>query len=132
MRTARRVWVTVSNNGDGSALALASATVSGVNVIRVTGLLDATTRDQFADYLAAEAAEHGIDMVLDLGGVTFMDSRALGLIVHQWQVSTQAGGRFALIGVEYAKTKVMWITGLAQRLPLYDTLDDALAAFERS
>ncbi|WP_307845352.1 STAS domain-containing protein [Planomonospora sp. ID67723] len=125
--------MTVSENGDGSAaLTLESAAVGGVNVIRVTGLLDATTRDQFADYLAAEAAEHGADMVLDLSGVTFMDSRALGLIVHQWQVSTAEGGRFALIGVEYAKTRVMWITGLAQRLPLYDTIDDALAAFGRS
>ncbi|GAA3139332.1 STAS domain-containing protein [Planomonospora alba] len=124
--------MTVSNNGDGSAaLTLTSAVVDGVDVIQVTGLLDATTRDQFADYLAAEAAEHGHDMVLDLSGVTFMDSRALGLIVHQWQVSTQAGGRFALTGVEYAKTKVMWITGLAQRLPLYDTVGDALAAFGR-
>ena len=73
--------------------------------------------------------EHGLDMALDLGGVTFMDSRALGLIVHHWQLSTNGGGRFALIGVEYAKTRVMWITGLAQRLPLYDTIDDALAAF---
>ncbi|MFC4060077.1 STAS domain-containing protein [Planomonospora corallina] len=122
--------MTVSNNGDGSAaLTLTSAPVGGVNVIRVTGLLDATTRDQFADYLAAEAAEHGPEMILDLSGVTFMDSRALGLIVHQWQICTQAGGRFALTGVEYAKTKVMWITGLAQRLPLHDTVDDALAAF---
>ncbi|GGS50289.1 anti-sigma factor antagonist [Planobispora rosea] len=125
--------MTVSENGGGAAaLALASGRVGGVNVVRVTGLLDATTRDQFADYLAAEAAEHGADMVLDLSGVTFMDSRALGLIVHQWQVSTAGGGRFALTGVEYSKTRVMWITGLAQRLPLYDTVDDALAAFGRS
>ncbi|MGV9777674.1 STAS domain-containing protein [Streptosporangium sp. NPDC003464] len=122
--------MTVSENGErAAALTLTSALVGGVNVIRVTGLLDATTRDQFADYLAAEVAEHGPDMALDLGGVTFMDSRALGLIVHHWQLSTNSGGKFALIGVEYAKTKVMWITGLAQRLPLYDTVEDALAAF---
>ncbi|ACZ86053.1 STAS domain-containing protein [Streptosporangium roseum] len=122
--------MTVSENGErAAALTLTSALVGGITVIRVTGLLDATTRDQFADYLAAEVEEHGPDMALDLGGVTFMDSRALGLIVHHWQLSTNAGGKFALIGVEYAKTKVMWITGLAQRLPLYDTIEEALAAF---
>jgi stage II sporulation protein AA (anti-sigma F factor antagonist) len=124
--------VTVSENGERSAaLTLTSVRVGGINVVRVIGLLDATTRDQFADYLAAETGEHGPDMALDLGGVTFMDSRALGLIVHHWQLSTTAKARFALIGVEYAKTKVMWITGLAQRLPLYDTIDDALAAFDQ-
>jgi anti-sigma B factor antagonist len=124
--------VTVSENGERSAaLTLTSVRVGGINVVRVVGLLDATTRDQFADYLAAETGEHGPDMALDLGGVTFMDSRALGLIVHHWQLSTTAEAKFALIGVEYAKTKVMWITGLAQRLPLYDTIDDALAAFDQ-
>ncbi|MGC5012955.1 STAS domain-containing protein [Streptosporangium sp. DT93] len=123
--------MTVSENGERSAaLTLTSALVGGINVIHVTGLLDATTRDQFADYLAAETGEHGPDMAIDLSGVTFMDSRALGLIVHHWQVSTTADAKFALIGVEYAKTKVMWITGLAQRLPLYDTIEAALAAFD--
>jgi anti-sigma B factor antagonist len=104
----------------------------GMVVIRVVGVLDATTREQFAGRLADEAESHGPDMILDLGGVTFMDSRALGLIVHQWQTSVAAGGRFALVGVQYSKTKVMWITGLARRLPLYDTLDAALAALDAS
>src|SRR5688500_15975090 len=107
-------------NGSGSvaALSLTSSTVDDIAVIKVDGVLDATTREQFADYLALA----GPDLILDLGGVTFMDSRALGLIVHHWQTSLGAGAKFALIGVEYSKSKVMWITGLAQRLPIYDTL----------
>ncbi|MEV4284962.1 STAS domain-containing protein [Nonomuraea bangladeshensis] len=113
-------------NGEGTAaaLSLTSSAVDGISVIRVDGVLDATTREQFADYLSMA----GADVILDLAGVTFMDSRALGLIVHHWQTSLASGSRFALVGVEYSKSKVMWITGLAQRLPLYDTLDDALAA----
>ncbi|SES74510.1 anti-anti-sigma factor [Nonomuraea wenchangensis] len=118
--------MTMPENGEGTAaaLSLTSSTVDGISVIRVDGVLDATTREQFADYLSMA----GADVILDLAGVTFMDSRALGLIVHHWQTSLTSGSRFALVGVEYSKSKVMWITGLAQRLPLYDTLDDALAA----
>lgn len=113
-------------NGEGAvtALSLTSSTVDEITVIKVDGILDATTREQFADYLSLSGSE----LILDLAGVTFMDSRALGLIVHHWQTSLASGARFALVGVEYSKSKVMWITGLAQRLPLYDTLDDALAA----
>lgn len=107
-----------------AALSLTSSTVDEITVVKVDGVLDATTREQFADYLSLT----GADLILDLAGVTFMDSRALGLIVHHWQTSSASGARFALVGVEYSKSKVMWITGLAQRLPLYDTLDDALAA----
>lgn len=120
--------MTMPENGEEpmAALRLTSSTVDEITVVRVDGVLDATTRDQFADCLTMT----GTDLILDLAGVTFMDSRALGLIVHHWQTSLAAGGKFALIGVEYSKSKVMWITGLAQRLPLYDTLDDALAAIK--
>lgn len=124
-----------SGQGNGDApgpLHLESALAGGIVVVRVVGVLDATTREQFTAHLAEAADRHGPDMILDLGGVTFMDSRALGLIVHHWQTSTTAGGRFALVGVQYSKTKVMWITGLARRLPLYDSLDEALAALHGS
>jgi anti-sigma B factor antagonist len=117
------------NSEASTPLSLTTTPRGDVAVVHVDGVLDATTRDQFADHLAEVTAEHGPDLVLDLSGVSFMDSRALGLIVHHWQSSTSSGANFAIIGVEYAKTKVMWVTGLAQRLPLYETLDEALAAF---
>jgi hypothetical protein len=33
-----------------------------------------------------------------------------------------------MVGVDHTRHKVIWITGLARRLPLYDTLADALTA----
>ncbi|GGO01881.1 hypothetical protein GCM10010116_03520 [Microbispora rosea subsp. aerata] len=114
---------------DNGLLSLSSGMAGDIVVIRVNGVLDATTREQFSDYLDAAADDHGPDMILDLGGVAFMDSRALGLIVHHWQRSTTAGGNFALVSVRYPNSKVMWVTGLSERLPLFDTLDEALAAF---
>jgi anti-anti-sigma factor len=108
-----------------AALRLTSSSVDGIAVTTVDGLLDATTtREQFADHLS----QAGPSLILDLGEVTFMDSRALGLIVHHWQASCASGGKFALVGVEYSRLQVMWITGLVQILPLYGTLDEALAS----
>ncbi|MFE3451797.1 STAS domain-containing protein [Nonomuraea sp. NPDC059194] len=111
-----------------AALSLTSSVEGGLPVVVVEGVLDATTREQFADHLAEVVTGHGNELILDLAGVTFMDSRALGLIVHHWQGCTSTGGKFALVGVRYSPSKVLWITGLAQRLPLYETLDEALAA----
>ncbi len=124
--------MTMSENDEWpkAALSLTSSVAGGIPVIVVEGVLDATTREQFADHLNEVVAVHGHDLILDMAGVTFMDSRALGLIVHHWQGCTSAGGRFALVGVRYSPSKVMWITGLAQRLPLYETLDEALAALD--
>ncbi|WP_084963997.1 STAS domain-containing protein [Thermoactinospora rubra] len=107
-----------------AALSLTPSTADGFTVLRVAGVLDATTREQFAEGLAGIPG----DLILDLSGVTFMDSRALGLIVHRWQTSLTADVKFALVGVRYSTAKVMWITGLAERLPLYDSLEAALAS----
>ncbi|MEV0385002.1 STAS domain-containing protein [Nonomuraea sp. NPDC050643] len=108
---------------EAATLRLTTSFVGDVAVITVEGFLDATRREQFAEYLS----QAGPSMILDLSGVTFMDSRALGLIIHHWQASQAAGGRFALVGVDYSRSKVIWITGLAKVLPLYDSLDEALA-----
>lgn len=107
-----------------NTLDMASTAVGSFTVITVEGVLDATTRERFADGLAAVPG----DLLLELSGVTFMDSRALGLIAHRWQSSLTDGSRFGLVGVRYSTAKVMWITGLVERLPLYDTLQEALAS----
>ncbi|MFI6484729.1 STAS domain-containing protein [Nonomuraea sp. NPDC050663] len=109
---------------DDPAFGLTSSRVDGFTLVRVEGALDATTRERFADGLAGSPG----DLLLDLTGVTFMDSRALGLIVHRWQTNVSAGHRFALVGVRYSTAKVMWITGLAERLPMFEDLETALAS----
>jgi hypothetical protein len=60
--------------------------------------------------------------------VDFMDTTALAVIVGHWRRQVEAGGLFFLAGARYRYTKALWITGLADRLPMYDTVDDALAA----
>ena len=39
-----------------------------------------------------------------------------------------AGGSLVLAGARYRYTKTLWITGLAERLTLYDTVAQSLAA----
>jgi anti-anti-sigma regulatory factor len=57
-----------------------------------------------------------------------MDTSALAVIVGHWKKLESAGGTLALAGARYRYTKTLWITGLADRLSLFDTVDAALAA----
>jgi anti-sigma B factor antagonist len=96
-------------------------------VVAVRGELDVVTSQQFDDYLAdASAGRDGV--VLDLSGVNFMDTTALAVIVGHWRRQAEAGGRFLLAGARYKYTKALWITGLADRLPMYDSVGEALEA----
>jgi anti-anti-sigma factor len=96
-------------------------------VVAVRGELDVVTSQQFDDYLSEASAGRDL-VVLDLSGVDFMDTNALAVIVGHWRRQVEAGGKFLLAGARYRYIKALWITGLADRLPLYDTVGEALEA----
>jgi anti-sigma B factor antagonist len=108
-------------------LRLSSTTQGDVVIVAVGGELDVVTSRQFDDYLV-EARGEFKHVILDLTAVEFMDTGSLAVIVGHWKQLTAAGGTLALAGARYRYTKTLWITGLADRLPLYDSVEEALAA----
>jgi anti-sigma B factor antagonist len=96
-------------------------------VVAVTGELDIVTSQQFDDYLSEAGADRDL-VVLDMSAVDFMDTSALAVIVSHWRRQTEGGGMFLLAGARYRYTKALWITGLADRLPMYADVAEALAA----
>ena len=108
-------------------LGLSSHRHGAVTVVTVRGELDAVTSREFDEYLAT--ARHDSDrIILDLAAVDFMDTSSLAVIVGHWKKLTARKGILALSGARYRYTKTLWITGLADRLPRYDTLEQAVAA----
>ena len=108
-------------------LALSSQSHGRVTVVAVRGELDAVTSREFDDYLTT-ARRHSDRIILDLAAVEFMDTSSLAVIVGHWKKLTASNGILALAGARYRYTKTLWITGLADRLPRYDTLEQAIAA----
>ena len=96
-------------------------------VVSVQGELDVTSSQRFDDFLSEAAAESG-QVILDMSKVDFMDTTALAVIVAHWRRQADEGGAFLLAGARYRYTKALWITGLADRLPMYDTVGEAVAA----
>ena len=99
----------------------------GVGVISPQGDLDIVTSRQLDDALT-QARKTRARLVLDLSRVDFMDTSSLAVIVGHWKSLEEAGGSLALAGARYQSTRSLWITGLADRIPLYDSLDLALEA----
>lgn len=96
-------------------------------VITIHGDLDIVTSPQLDECLtAAQGAHHRI--ILDLAHVDFLDTSALAVIVGHWKKAEAAGGSLALAGARYRYTKTLWITGLADKLTLYESVDEGLAA----
>ena len=134
VRLSRRntIWMTVILAAHTLEQTVAELRISmesrdGCVVVAVHGELDVVCSQRFDDSLT-EAGADSDRVVLDMSGVDFMDTTALAVIVGHWRRKTEAGGRFLLAGARYRYTKALWITGLADRLPMYAGVDEALAA----
>ena len=111
------------------ALELSSTRHGDRTVVVIKGELDIVSRNQFTAHLDGVIKENGPKVILDLSGLSFIDTSALSTVVTYWKrLSAEDGGMLALAGAEYTSARVLWITGLAQRLPMYDDVDAALAA----
>jgi anti-sigma B factor antagonist len=95
-------------------------------VVTVGGDLDIVTSPALDDCLAQARDVGSRRIILDLSAVDFMDTSALAVIVGHWKKLEAAGGSLALAGARYRYTKTLWITGLADRLSLYDDVEAAL------
>lgn len=100
---------------------------AGSSILTAEGDLDITSSEDFGSWLAAASREHRY-LVLDMSAVTFIDTSALAVLVSTWKQLSSTGGTLLLAGPRYRNTKTLWITGLADRLPVYATVGEAVAA----
>ena len=108
-------------------LELSSQHVDGTVVVAAVGDLDIVTSPQL-DSCLTDARRGAATVILDLSAVDFMDTSSLAVIVGHWKKLTARGGTLALAGARYRYTKTLWITGLADRLPMFQTVAEAVAA----
>jgi anti-anti-sigma factor len=118
------VWV--------EGIRISSQRRDGFAVVAVSGELDIVTSRRFDEFLAEVRGGGDDHIIIDLSAVDFMDTGSLAVIVGHWKQVTAAGGTLALAGARYRYTKTLWITGLADRLPLYESVDAAVAAASQS
>jgi anti-sigma B factor antagonist len=114
---------------DGASLSAESR--GDTAIITISGDLDIVTSPQLDEYLTEAEANHS-RIILDFGEVSFLDTSALAVIVGHWKTAEAKGGTLALANARYRYTKTLWITGLADKLTLYNTVDEGLAALARA
>ena len=106
-------------------LSLSSEQRGSFTVVKVSGNLDLTSRDQFDQFLTA-TRRGSRQLIIDMSEVTFMDTGCLAVIVGHYK-RLSVSGSLVLAGARYRPAKTLWITGLAYRLPLYESVEDAIA-----
>lgn len=107
------------------------STAGSTPLVSVAGELDAVAAPQLDSALAPLLAGEGGDgLVLDLSGVSFLDSSGLGVCIKAVKGVRANGGEVALVVTTPRLLKVLEITGIDQAVSVVDTVADALAAVQ--
>jgi anti-anti-sigma factor len=107
-------------------LELSTADRDGHVIVTVRGELNVLTQQQLDTYLSSVCAT-GSQVVVDLSELTFLDTSGLGVLLRFWRELNHDGGCLILAGVRYGTARILWTTGLDKRLPLTDSIDQAVA-----
>jgi anti-anti-sigma factor len=94
-------------------------------VIRLDGKLSLETVHNFIQTLRPEGAGR---LILDLSGVSFLDSAGVGALVQLFVHRRNQGKTFGLTGLSKQSSAVIQVAGLNKLLPIHASVEEAIAA----
>ncbi len=99
----------------------------GIAVLSVEGRLNAVTAGELKDKLKRLVSESVYHIVLELAGVTFIDSSGLSAIVSGLKSVREHAGSLKLVGLSPTTKRVFELTRLDRILEFYQDVEEAIA-----
>jgi len=93
-------------------------------VTRLNGKLSLETVHDFISTMRPEPAAH---LVLDMSGVSFLDSAGVGALVSLFVSRRNHNKTLALAGLTQQGNAVMQVSGLLKLMPVFPSVEEALA-----
>ena len=100
---------------------------AGNVVTRLGGKLSLETVNSFLQTMRQEAAKR---LVLDMSGLSFLDSSGVGALVSLFVTRKHAGKTLALASLTKQAIAVLQVSGILKLIPTYPTVEAAVSARE--
>ncbi len=97
-----------------------------VNVVRLSGRLDATTYEAAQPVIVEALAKGPAGMILDMGSLDFISSAGLRTMLVVWKQAAADGKRIALVGVQPQIYKIFKIAALDKVYRFFDNEGEAI------
>ncbi|MFE9679766.1 STAS domain-containing protein [Streptomyces sp. NPDC006259] len=111
-----------------SGLSIDHTAVDGIRVLTVRGEIDHDVKDVLSKALLSDDGVTAPRTVVDLSGVTFMDSSGINVLVAAHQRMSGAQGWLRLAGAQASVLRVLELVGLDQVIGSHSTVEQALTA----
>jgi anti-anti-sigma factor len=104
----------------------------GVTVVVLDGPIDVARALEARDLLAGPVGEAGCLVLVDLSGVTLVDSSGVGIFVTAHRRAEESGASFVLAGAPGPVGRVFELTRTNKLLRIYPTVEEGLAALREA
>jgi anti-sigma B factor antagonist len=99
----------------------------GTVVVEISGRIALGRESRKIEPEVADAIESGArKIILDLSGVTHIDSTGIGIMAYCFGKATQGGAELRISGAKESVFSVFQITRLVHAVPFYPDVDSAL------
>jgi anti-sigma B factor antagonist len=104
---------------------------NGVRLIEISGKITIGSGDVKIRELISSSLDDGkTKILLDLSGVTAIDSSGIGEMVACYTTVTKRGGQLKLLKLSPKINDILQVTQLITVFDVYDTEEEALASFK--
>jgi anti-sigma B factor antagonist len=113
-----------------SKLKIKQSTNGDIVVLNLSGkIMGGPDHEKFMNEVKTLIAEGHVDVLLDLGGVSWVNSTGLGILVSGFHTIKKNGGRLKICRVSDRIDNILNVTQLKLVFDTYATVDEAVASY---
>jgi anti-sigma B factor antagonist len=101
---------------------------NGLDVLTIEGEIDLACSPELRAVLHAYAKRKSRILLIDFGGVEYVDSSGLATLIEYVRLAQPFGGKFALMQVSARVRTIFDLVRLTEFFPIYPSLAEARAA----
>jgi anti-anti-sigma factor len=120
--------VTDTHGAARPGLSIDHTTVNDIRVLTLHGEIDHAVTNELTETLLPYDGATPPRTVVDLSGVTFMDSSGINVLIAAHQAMSDAQGWLRIVGPQNSVLRVLQLVGLDQVMPCYPTVEQAMTA----
>ena len=105
-----------------------AASGQNIKIVKISGQLDESNVDEKIKevYAVVEANPKGLNLVFDLGGLEYMNSKSIGYLTDLYGKITESGGKVAIAKAPANIIDILQVVGLTQLIQTFDTAEMAV------
>jgi anti-sigma B factor antagonist len=111
----------------GDQLTVSVSSVDGCTVVALAGESDVNTVRLVQEALAAQVKARACRVVVDLSGLRFIGSLGMCVLLETQEALMARGGSLALACPQRVVARMLELSGIDQRVPVYGSIGEAAA-----